>query len=170
MIGVAVAVAACDRDDAPSTPRASSGAVKKTSKPKSSAEGAPAKSGAKAETDLSGEWSYTTSNQKVKGSCPKGSDSQGKLKLTRSGGGYQLRFLSGRGCRPVEMCTFKGSLDGKELSLNNGGQVDEEGGTASNTLTLTVDSPKKLTGEGTSRYAHPGGMVCNWTYDVVVQR
>jgi len=120
---------------------------------------------------LMGSWAYSTSNQTVSGACPAGPPASGTMSVTPSGGGYEIAFLSGRVCDPASMCVFEGGFDGKTLSGKNGATVDDEGGKATNGLTLTVDlSAGTMSGKGTSTYQHPKGMACSWTYDITAHR
>jgi len=49
----------------------------------------------------------------------------------------------------------------------NSAKVDNEGGKATNTITLIAKSAKEAEGSSHSKYTHPGGMVCTWGSKVI---
>ena len=52
---------------------------------------------------------------------------------------------------------------------SNSGVVDDEGGTATNTLIFTASSESAAAGTGTPTFSHPDGN-CNWTYDLTISK
>lgn len=128
--------------------------------------GTPAAAGDK----LTGAWSYTTSKSWRKGPCPTGGDAKGSIKIEQKKGQVTLTIESGRTCRPKSMCAFKGTLKGDKLKVSNSAKVDNEGGTAANTIELTVKSRTSATGTSSSSYSHPGGMTCKWGSTLTLTR
>ncbi len=120
--------------------------------------------------NIVGTWNYSTSASTVSGMCPPGPASSGTITITGGGGNYTLVFASGRECRPVSMCTFTGTLSGNNLLLSNADTVDDEGGSASNALNLTVYNNGLITGSGSSSYIHPEGFECHWDYTINMTR
>jgi hypothetical protein len=118
--------------------------------------------------DLTGAWSYATQKSWHKGPCPMGSDAKGvlEIKVTKKKT-FTLVFKTGRVCKPKSMCSFKGTVKGPKYVGKNSAKVDNEGGTATNTITLTAKSDKEAEGSSHSKYVHPGGMVCTWGSKVV---
>jgi hypothetical protein len=119
--------------------------------------------------DLTGTWSYATQKSWKKGPCPMMSgESKGVLaiKVTEKKT-FTLVFKTGRKCRPKSMCTFKGTVKGPKYVGKNSAKVDNEGGTATNTITLVAKSKKEAEGSSHSKYKHPGGMVCTWGSKVI---
>lgn len=120
--------------------------------------------------DLSGTWSYTTSNNWVTGVCPKGQDSSGTLQITQSGDSFTLQLLSGMVCDPASLCSYSGTIAGAVYTATNSAVVDTEGGKATNTITFTATSSAAATGADSSSYVHPGGMTCTWGFDIALSR
>jgi hypothetical protein len=125
--------------------------------------------GSAATFDLSGEWDYTISGLQVTGPCPKGAGSSGKLEITQEGDSFTLVLLAGATCNPTSMCTYTGTVSGADYTASNSAQVDNEGGTVTNTLTFTATSPAAASGAGQSVYEHPD-MSCTWTKDITLTR
>lgn len=103
--------------------------------------------------------------------CPPGPPVSGTATISAGGaGGYTLVFVSGRGCSPASMCTFTGTLSGKNLLVSNADTVDNEGGSASNALNLTVYNDGFISGNGSSSYTHPEGFECHWSHGITLSR
>ena len=115
-------------------------------------------------------WNYTTSGSTVTGPCPPGPAGSGTITISGGAGGYTLVFVSGRVCSPASMCTFSGTLSGNTLLVSNADTVDDEGGSATDALALTVYTNGHISGDGSSRYVHPEGFECHWSYAVTLTR
>jgi hypothetical protein len=104
--------------------------------------------------------------------CPAGGPASGTLTINKGGGDrpYILVFQSGRVCNPASLCTFNGTLSGNELVFVNEARVDDEGGEVTNAFRLTVLTNELATGEASSRYIHPDGMECQWSYRITLRR
>jgi hypothetical protein len=120
--------------------------------------------------DVSGEWSYETSESWNKGPCPMGKAGSGKIEMTQDGNEVTLVFVSGRKCRPKSMCTFEGTLSEDKLVVSNAAKVDDEGGAVKNEITLTLSGADAASGTSESSYTHPGGMECHWGSKVTLSR
>jgi len=120
--------------------------------------------------DVSGDWSYESSESWSKGPCPMGGGGSGKIEMTQDGDEVTLVFASGRKCRPKSMCTFEGTLSGDELVVSNAAKVDDEGGMVKNAITLTLAGTDAASGTSESSYTHPGGMECRWGSKVTLSR
>jgi len=120
--------------------------------------------------DLSGTWNYSSSAQKVTGKCPAGAPPSGTATIAQKGKAVTLKYTSGAVCVPPAVCSYTGSLDGNELTLNNHAVVDDEGGNVTNALGLVVGSNESINGMSSSRYVHPGGMECHWESKVSFSR
>ncbi len=120
--------------------------------------------------NIVGTWNYTASASSVTGACPPGPAASGTVTISGGAGAYTLVFVSGRVCSPASMCTFTGALSGNTLSVSNADTVDDEGGSASNALSLTVYSNGLITGNGSSSYIHPEGFECHWSYTITLSR
>jgi len=120
--------------------------------------------------DITGAWNYTASGSSVTGMCPPGPPNSGIVTITGGGGSYTLVFTSGRTCSPASMCTFTGTLSGNQLLFSNSDTVDDEAGSATNALALAVHSNNRIAGEGSSRYVHPDGFECSWSYTIELTR
>lgn len=120
--------------------------------------------------NITGTWNYTLSQPTVAGMCPAGTALSGSCSIAGGGGVYTLVYLTGSVCRPTSMCTFSGTLAGNNLSLSNSDIVDNEGGRTTNELKLTVYNKGYATGDGGSRYVHPSGFTCQWSYYVTLTR
>jgi len=120
--------------------------------------------------NISGTWKYVSSTPSVRGVCPAGGPASGSCTITKGSRGYSLVFVSGRVCKPASMCTFKGTLSGNELVFSNTAIVDNEGGSATNALRLTVYTNEHISGEGSSRYVHPEGFQCQWSHGITLTR
>jgi hypothetical protein len=120
--------------------------------------------------DVSGDWSFKSSESWSKGPCPTGKGGSGKLEMTQDGDAVTLVFLSGRKCSPESMCTFEGTLSGDQLVVSNKAAVDDEGGAVKNEITLTFSGANAASGSSESSYTHPGGMQCRWGSKVALSR
>ncbi len=120
--------------------------------------------------NIGGTWDYTASGSSVTGVCPPGPAALGTITISGSAGVYTLVFVSGRVCSPASMCTFTGTLKGNTLLVSNADIVDDEGGSASNALNLTVYNNGFISGDGSSSYIHPEGFECHWSYSINLSR
>ena len=71
------------------------------------------------------------------------------------------------------MCSYSGTLsdgDPAELVVSNAVDVDDEGGTVSSAIKLTVIQNDSLGGTGTNEYVHPKGFSCRWNMGVAFSR
>ena len=123
-----------------------------------------------ADLDLSGTWNFTISNTQVSGPCPVGPNSSGVCTITQTGDQFRLAFVEGRICRPASLCTYEGTISGKEYNASNSAHVDNEGGKVTNTIVFNASSANAASGNGTSTYSHPGGMKCDWRFDFSIQK
>lgn len=98
-----------------------------------------------------------------------GPPAAGTCSITGGKGGYTLVLQSGAVCKPKSMCTFTGQLTGNTLILSNSDKVDDEGGSVTNAMNLTVHSNELITGNGSSRYVHPDGER-HWTETMTMTR
>jgi hypothetical protein len=123
---------------------------------------------------INGTWNYNATMPTVQGMCPPGGPASGTLTISKGGGDrdrpYILVFQSGRVCNPASLCTFHGTLTGNELVFVNEAKADDEGGEATNAFRLTVLTNELATGEASSRYIHPDGMECQWSYSITLRR
>ncbi|MBN2907230.1 MAG: hypothetical protein JXJ18_11025 [Rhodobacteraceae bacterium] len=124
--------------------------------------------------DISGAWIYTSTNHVVL-SCdfpaPPGPDMSGHMEIAEIGGGaVSLTLVTGATCSPDTMCIFDGAIVGNVLNVANSATVDNEGGVASNGLSLIFTAPDRGLGSGVSSYVHPEGYRCNWGYSVTLRR
>ena len=119
-----------------------------------------------------GTWNYNATMPTVQGMCPAGSAASGTLTISKGSGDrpYILVFQSGRVCNPASLCTFNGTLSGNELVFVNEAKVDDEGGEVTNAFRLTVLTNELATGSASSRYVHPDGMECQWSYSITLNR
>jgi hypothetical protein len=121
---------------------------------------------------ITGTWNYNATMPTVQGMCPAGSTASGTLTISKGSGArpYILVFQSGRVCSPASLCTFNGTLSGNELVFVNEAKVDDEGGEVTNAIRLTVLTNELANGNASSRYLHPDGMECQWTYGITLNR
>ena len=121
---------------------------------------------------ISGTWNYSATMPSVQGMCTAGGPASGTLTISKGGGArpYILVFQSGRVCNPASLCTFNGTLSGNELVFVNEARVDDEGGEVTNAFRLTVLTNELATVEASSRYLHPDGMECQWSYGITLRR
>lgn len=121
---------------------------------------------------ISGTWNYNATMPSVQGMCPPGGPASGTLTINKGSGArpYILVFQSGRVCNPASLCTFHGTLTGNELVFVNEAKADDEGGEVTNAFRLTVLTNDVATGNASSRYIHPDGMECQWSYSITLRR
>ena len=121
---------------------------------------------------ISGTWNYNATMPTVQGMCPPGGPASGTLTISKGSGvrPYILVFQSGRVCNPASLCTFNGTLSGNELVFVNEAKVDDEGGEVTNAIRLTVLTNELANGNASSRYVHPDGMECQWSYGITLRR
>jgi len=112
---------------------------------------------------ITGTWNY----EMVSSAGPPAS---GMCSITGGKGVYTLVLSTGAVCKPRSMCTFTGELSGNTLVLSNADTVDNEGGTATNAMRLTVFSNELIGGEGSSRYVHPEGYERQWSETMTLKR
>jgi hypothetical protein len=127
--------------------------------------------------DLNGTWNYKISKPTVSGRCPAGSAMAGTAIITQQGSDVTLKYTSGAKCRPAAVCSYAGALEdppgeGRSaiLVVSNAVDVDDEGGTVSSAIRLTVYTNELAAGEGTNEYVHPEGFQCRWSMDVRLTR
>ena len=121
--------------------------------------------------DINGVWNYTVTPTGSSGVCPPDPGASGQLSITVVGSVITLEFLSGRVCSPPSMCIFEGEVvDGKQILVSNIDIVDNEGGEATNAITLFFSSDKNGWGSGGSRYIHPDGYECVWDSNITISR
>jgi len=119
---------------------------------------------------FSGVWSYTVTPLSVVGMCPPGIPGSGELSITVAGDVVTLTFLSGRTCSPPSMCTFTGHIEGGQIIVSNTAIVDDEGGSATNAIALSLSSDSNGWGSSSSRYLHPEGFECVWEESITITR
>ena len=73
-------------------------------------------------------------------------------------------------CRPAEVCRLTGSERGGTYTFTTTVPVDEEGGKLTNTAELEFTSANAAAGSGSSKYVHPEGFSCTWTFDIALSR
>ena len=122
--------------------------------------------------DLNGTWFFSTSKPTVSGGCPAGSGIDGKAAITQQETEVTLKYTSGALCRPAAVCSYTGTLEKEknQFVVANSVTVDDEGGTVSSAIVLTVFNNELARGKGTNHYVHPGGFECRWNMSVVLSR
>jgi hypothetical protein len=125
---------------------------------------------AAADPDPTGVWKVTRSNSKKMGPCPMGGDGSGELRIEAAGGGFTLTYGEGMTCRPIEVCRLTGSESGGTYRFTTTVPVDDEGGKVTNTAELEFSSVTAAAGSGASKYVHPEGFSCTWTFDISLSR
>lgn len=120
--------------------------------------------------DISGTWSYSTSNHQVSGDCPAGTPMAGTLSISTDGGAVGLMLETGARCDPAAMCMFDGAVADGAVLVSNTATVDDEGGSATNAMQLFFSSPGAGRGSVSSRYVHPKGFECQWSHDIALWR
>lgn len=114
--------------------------------------------------DISGVWEYATYGHSVAGDCPVGHAFSGIFVLAKEGNAVSLVFETGAKCDPASMCNFTGQYEDGFVSVSVTDTVDEEGGEATSALALYFFSETHGSGNGGSRYTHPKGFECEWSY------
>ena len=122
--------------------------------------------------DPTGVWQVTRSSSKTVGMCPMGGDGGGELTIEKTPGGLTLTYGAGMTCNPAEVCRLTGSKTGgtDAFRFSTTVPVDHEGGRVTNTLDLEFASATAAAGSGSSKYLHPEGFSCTWTFDVTLTR
>jgi len=120
--------------------------------------------------DPTGVWKATRSNSKTMGPCPMGGNGGGELRIEASTGGFTLTYGEGMTCRPAEVCRLAGSESGGTYTFATTVPVDDEGGKVTNTAVLEFSSATAAAGRGSSKYVHPEGFSCTWTFDISLSR
>ena len=120
--------------------------------------------------DPTGVWKVTRSNSKTAGPCPMGGNGSGELRIGEAEGGLTLTYGEGMTCRPAEVCRLAGSESGGTYTFATTVPVDDEGGKVTNTAELEFSSAMAAAGRGSSKYVHPEGFSCTWTFDISLSR
>lgn len=120
--------------------------------------------------DPTGVWQVTRSGSKTVGPCPMGGDGGGELRIEESEGGLTLTYGAGMTCRPAEVCRLAGSATGGTYTFTTTVPVDDEGGKVTNRAELEFASTTAATGSGSSKYVHPSGFSCTWTFGLTLRR
>lgn len=122
--------------------------------------------------DLNGTWILDISKPTVSGGCPAGSFVDGTAAITQQESEVTFKYTSGARCRPAAVCSYTGTLEkeGNQFAVANSVTVDDEGGTVSSAVVLTVFNNGLARGKGTSHYVHPEGFECRWNMTVVLSR
>jgi hypothetical protein len=123
-----------------------------------------------ADPDPTGVWKAKRSNSKSAGPCPMGGDGSGELTIEKAAGGLTLTYGEGMTCRPAEVCRLTGSQAGRIFTFATTVRVDGEGGEVTNSAELEFTSAAAGTGRGSSKYSHPEGFSCTWTFDITLSR
>jgi hypothetical protein len=117
-----------------------------------------------------GVWQVTRSDSKTVGPCPMGGDGGGELRIEESNGGLTLTYGEGMTCRPAEVCRLTGSATGRTYTFTTTVPVDDEGGKVTNRAELEFASATAAAGSGSSKYVHPSGFSCTWTFELALRR
>jgi hypothetical protein len=117
-----------------------------------------------------GVWQVTRSDSKTVGACPMGGDGGGELRIEKSGSGLTLTYGEGMTCRPAEVCRLTGSATGGTYTFTTTVPVDDEGGMVTNRAELEFASATAAAGSGSSKYVHPSGFSCTWTFGLALRR
>ncbi len=120
--------------------------------------------------DPTGTWQVTRSNSKTMGPCPMGGNGGGELEIEKAAGGFTLTYGDGMTCRPAEVCRLTGSETGGTYTFTTTVPVDDEGGKVTNAAEIEFTSATAATGTGSSKYVHPEGFSCTWTFDIALSR
>ena len=120
--------------------------------------------------DPAGVWKVARSNSRTAGPCPMGGDGSGELTIEQAGAGFTLTYGEGMSCRPAEVCRLTGSKTGGTYTFTTTVPVDNEGGKVTNTAELRLESATAAAGSGSSKYVHPEGFSCTWTFDITLSR
>jgi hypothetical protein len=117
-----------------------------------------------------GVWQVTRSDSKTVGPCPMGGDGGGELRIEESEGGLTLTYGEGMTCRPAEVCRLTGSATGGTYTFTTTVPVDDEGGKVTNRAEFEFASARAAAGSGSSKYVHPSGFSCTWTFELALRR
>jgi hypothetical protein len=120
--------------------------------------------------DPTGVWKVTRSNSKAAGPCPMGGNGSGELKIEEADWGFTLTYGEGMTCRPAEVCRLASSETEGTYTFTTTVPVDDEGGKVTNTAVLEFTSAAAAAGSGSSKYVHPEGFSCTWTFDIALSR
>ena len=120
--------------------------------------------------DPTGAWQVTRSNSKTMGPCPMGGNGGGELEIEKAGDGLTLTYGDGMTCRPAEVCRLTGSETDGTYTFTTTVPVDDEGGKVTNAAEIEFTSATAATGTGSSKYVHPEGFSCTWTFDIALSR
>lgn len=120
--------------------------------------------------DPTGAWQATRSNSKTVGPCPMGGNGSGEIKIEEAAGGFTLTYGKGMTCRPTEVCHLTGSETEGTYTFTTTVPVDDEGGKVTNSAELEFTSATAGVGTGSSKYVHPEGFSCTWTFDIALRR
>jgi hypothetical protein len=99
-----------------------------------------------------------------------GGNGGGELKIEKAGDGFTLTYGDGMICRPAEVCRLNGSATGGTYSFTTTVPVDDEGGKVTNEAQIEFRSATAATGTGSSKYVHPEGFSCTWTFDIALSK
>jgi hypothetical protein len=124
---------------------------------------------ANATDTIVGQWNYSTSNHWAKGPVPAGSPSKGIIVITQAGSQYKMEIKSGMVFSPPSLKYFTGIKKGQEYIFTNSARVDNEGGFAKNTCTLTMISGNTCKGKSFSSYTN-GGITFSWGFDMALNK
>jgi hypothetical protein len=122
------------------------------------------------DVDPTGTWNVVRSASRRTGPCPAGSAGKGELTISRVDGVLTLTYGKGMTCRPAAVCKLAGSLSKGVYTFVTTVPVDDEGGKVTNFAEIKFASGKAGSGKGSSRYVHPSGMTCTWTFDLALSR
>jgi hypothetical protein len=122
------------------------------------------------EVDPTGTWKVTRSNSRTAGPCPMGGDGSGELRIEQAGSDLTLTYGEGMTCRPAEVCRLTGSKSGGSYRFTTTVPVDDQGGKVTNAAELQFESANAAAGSGSSKYVHPEGFSCTWTFDIALSR
>ena len=118
--------------------------------------------------DLTGTWTYSTTDNWVTGSCPPSADTTATCSISQNGDDVTL--VLDTICQPQSMCTFRGTVSGATYTCSNSAVVDDEGGVATNTIVFTATSNTSASGSDSSSYVHPQGFRCDWGFNIIFSR
>ena len=120
--------------------------------------------------DPTGVWQVTRSNSKTMGPCPMGGNGGGELRIEKEAGGFTLTYGEGMTCRPAEVCHLTSSETEGIYTFTTTVPVDDEGGKVTNAVQIEFTSATAAAGTGSSKYVHPEGFSCTWTFDIALSR
>ncbi len=118
--------------------------------------------------DINGLWDFNTSDYTVTGTCPSGNPASGTLSFTDSENGTSVTmvFLSGMTCTPDAACVYQGGYQTSKNVVLTNNLMDSEGGTVTNSISITWASPTTAYGNGVSVYNFANGVTCTWHYKI----